>query len=162
MCLVHSLQVWGSRSQWVQGRLPGWVPTSVIGRGLQEGPYLLLPASLTPGSGRGMVFQCLPCANASGGLSPQTATAAILRLLAVLLHTQDMLDPSFLLPSPQRRGPADGHPSSIIQPNLCVIVSLWESWLQKKWMIKEKTERLRDREWQSARERWRDWGQGRD
>lgn len=38
------------------------------------------------------------------GLSPQTATTAILRVLAVLLHTQDMLDPSFLLPSPPEKG----------------------------------------------------------
>lgn len=74
------------------------------------------------------------------GLSPQTAPADILRVLAVLVHIQDHAGPFFFLPSSPGKGPADGHLSSIIHPSLCVIMTLGESRLQKKGMIKEKTE----------------------
>lgn len=112
-----------------------------------KGPPLVLTFSqhlplLALGVGRFSLFPVSLLLVGGGGwgeLSPQTPPADILRVLEVLAHIQDLSGPFFFLPQPQGRGPADGHLSCII--HLYVIITLGESRLQKRGMIKEKTER---------------------
>lgn len=145
-------------SQQVQCCLPGWVPTPAILKGAplvltlsQRLSLLALWVSPRVSS----LCQCI-----SGGRSLHAATAASLGVLAVRLHVQDQAGRFFFLPS--SLGVVDSHLSSITRSNLCVIMSFGETQLQKEGMIKEKIERLRHRERQRTRERWRNWGQGRD